>query len=75
MMLDAQSKATRDQPAVLKKQLTALKAVATPIMKELEEKQRRKTKIHIRGNFLVEGKEVTPGLPAIFPPLLAASSC
>jgi Protein of unknown function (DUF1553)/Protein of unknown function (DUF1549)/Planctomycete cytochrome C len=62
-------KGTRDQAAALKKELANLKSVATPIMKELPEKQRRKTKIHIRGNFLTEGAEVTPGLPALFPPL------
>ena len=27
------------------------------------------TKIHIRGNFLNQGKEVKPGVPALFPPL------
>jgi hypothetical protein len=66
-----ETKATREQAAALKKELTAIKAVATPVMKELPEKQRRKTKIHIRGSFLDEGKEVTPGLPALFPPLPA----
>src|SRR5262249_53670723 len=38
-------------------------------MRELPENQRRKTHIHIRGNFLDKGKEVTPGLPAVFPRL------
>ncbi len=52
----------------LKKQLTTIDIVTTPIMKELGEKQRRKTQIQIRGNYLDLGKEVTPGLPALFPP-------
>ncbi len=53
----------------LQKQLAAARPVTTPIMRELPEKQRRKTRIHNRGNFLDQGKEVTPGVPAIFPPL------
>jgi hypothetical protein len=43
--------------------------VSTPIMRELPEAQKRKTKIHIRGNFLDQGKPVTPGLPAFLPRL------
>jgi hypothetical protein len=67
-------KATRDQIAAQKKELAAIKGVSTPILKELGDKQQRKTKIHIRGNFLDEGKEVVPGLPALFPPLPAGQS-
>ncbi|MCI0684228.1 MAG: DUF1553 domain-containing protein [Gemmataceae bacterium] len=62
-------KATRDRIAALKKELPKIKGITTPIMKELPDKQQRKTKIHIRGNFLDEGNEVTAGLPALFPPL------
>jgi hypothetical protein len=62
-------KGTRDRLAALQKQVAAIKPVTTPVMRELPEKQRRKTHIHIRGNFLNPGKEVTPGVPAIFPPL------
>jgi len=39
------------------------------VMKEAE--QPRKTYVHVRGNFLEKGKEVTPGVPAVLPPLPA----
>jgi mono/diheme cytochrome c family protein len=39
------------------------------VMKEAD--QPRKTFIHVRGNFLEKGKEVTPGVPAVLPPLPA----
>jgi hypothetical protein len=38
-------------------------------MRELPDKQKRVTKIHIRGNFLDQGKEVQPGVPAFLHPL------
>jgi hypothetical protein len=60
---------TRNQVAVLRKQLAAIEVVTTPIMRELPGKQKRTTRIHIRGNFLNEGKTVTPGVPALFSPL------
>jgi hypothetical protein len=62
-------KGIRDQVAGLRKQLAGIRPVSTPIMRELPEKQRRVTKIHIRGNFLNQGKEVRPGVPKVFPPL------
>jgi hypothetical protein len=57
--------------AQVKKQLANLKGVPTPIMRELPAGGRRKTHIQIRGNYLVTGKEVTPGVPAAFQPLPA----
>ncbi len=62
-------KQTQDQLAAAKKQLAAIQIVTTPVMKELPNGQKRVTKIHIRGNFLDQGKPVSPGIPAIFPPL------
>jgi mono/diheme cytochrome c family protein len=62
-------KQANDRLVALRKQLAAVPVVTTPIMRELPEKQRRKTRIHIRGNFLNPGKEVTPGVPAVFHPL------
>ncbi len=53
----------------LKKELASIRGVTTPIMRELPEKSRRKTHIHLRGEFMSLGKEVQPGTPAIFPPL------
>jgi hypothetical protein len=61
-------KKVADQIAASRKQYDAVKGVPTPIMKELPEKQRRVTKIHIRGNFLDEGDEVKPGVPALLHP-------
>ena len=62
-------KATRDDIAAAKKELGGLKVVTTPVMRELAKDKQRVTKIHIRGNFLNLGKAVTPGTPAVFPPL------
>jgi hypothetical protein len=52
-----------------KKQLAALRGVATPIMRELPASQRRQTFLQYRGNFLDKGPEVQPGVPAAFRPL------
>lgn len=65
----ASDKAKQAQLATAKKQLSNLKIVSTPIMRDLPEGKRRKTRLHIRGNFLDEGKEVTAGVPALFHPL------
>jgi hypothetical protein len=61
--------AKRRLVTALRKELAGIKMVTTPIMRELPPNQRRVTKIHIRGNFLNQGKAVTPGMPATFPPL------
>ncbi len=45
----------------------ANKKFTTLVMKERAEP--RTTFVHVRGNFLEQGKEVTPGTPAILPPL------
>src|SRR5205085_7941387 len=60
-------KPLRDKIGALKTQIKPVSGVTTPIMRELPEGKRRKTYIHIRGNFLDKGKEVTAGLPSIFP--------
>jgi mono/diheme cytochrome c family protein len=62
-------KQTQDQLGALKKQLTAMPIVTTPIMKELPDSKKRVTKIHIRGNFLDQGREVQPGVPMFLPQL------
>jgi hypothetical protein len=41
----------------------------TLVMKERTEPQPRPTHVHVRGDFLSKGKEVTPGVPGVFPPL------
>jgi Protein of unknown function (DUF1553)/Protein of unknown function (DUF1549)/Planctomycete cytochrome C len=53
----------------LKSELGQLQPVPTPIMRELPEGKKRVTKIHVRGDWLNQGKEVQPGIPALFPPL------
>jgi hypothetical protein len=65
---DTAAKATPEQKRLdeLKKQVAGIKGIATPIMKELPPNQRRKTHVLLRGNFLDKGKEVTPGVPAVF---------
>lgn len=40
---------------------------STLVMQELS--QPRKTRVHLRGNFLDPGPEVSPDVPAVFPPL------
>ncbi len=62
-------KATVDGIAASRKELDTVKGVPTPIMRELPDKQKRVTKIHIRGNFLDQGKQVEPGVPAFLHPL------
>jgi mono/diheme cytochrome c family protein len=57
-----------------KKELTSIKAIPTPIMRELPPTKARKSAVHIRGNFLDHGKEVLPGVPALFPPLPQGTS-
>ena len=50
----------------LKAELGQLQPVPTPIMRELPEEKKRVTKIHIRGNWLNQGKEVSPAFPRCF---------
>jgi mono/diheme cytochrome c family protein len=52
-----------------KKELAGIQPVPTPIMRELPDGKKRLTRIHIRGDWLNQGSEVKPGLPALFPPL------
>jgi hypothetical protein len=40
-----------------------------PVLRELPADRRRTTRIHRRGSFLDQGDVVTPGVPAVFPPL------
>ena len=64
-------KESRDKLAGSRKQLADLNAKipTSPIMKELPKDQQRKTNILVRGNFLEKDREVSPGFPAIIPPL------
>jgi hypothetical protein len=62
-------KAVAGQIAAARKQYDAVKGVPTPIMRELDAKKKRVTKIHVRGNFLDQSKVVEPGTPAFLPGL------
>src|SRR5207247_1242135 len=55
-------------------ELAQVQPVPTPIMKELPDAQKRVTKIHVRGDFLNQGKEVKPAMPALFHPLPEGTS-
>ena len=59
-------KKVTDQLAALQKQVSSLKGVTVPIMRELAPGKRRKTHIQIRGNFLAKEREVSEGVPAVF---------
>ena len=61
--------ATKSRLESLRKQLAGIQGIPTPIMRELPPDKRRKTHIQVRGNFLVKGNEVTPGVFAAFHPL------
>ncbi|MBK8000995.1 MAG: PSD1 domain-containing protein [Verrucomicrobia bacterium] len=53
-----------------------LKELASPksttlVMQERTNAQPRQTYVHVRGDFLTKGKDVSAGVPAVFPPLPA----
>ncbi|WP_395741928.1 DUF1553 domain-containing protein [Prosthecobacter sp.] len=64
-----QSAAERTRLAAANKELAALKPVTVPIMRDLDAKQRRVTKIQLRGNWQALGDEVSEATPAAFNPL------
>jgi hypothetical protein len=57
----------------LKKDLTDVKPVAVPVMRELAADKRRESRLLNKGNFLDRGDLVEPGVPASFPPLPAGA--
>ncbi len=59
-------KSSRDRAALLRKQLADLQPATVPVQRELAKDKYRVTKIQHRGNFLDQGKEVSPGIPAVF---------
>src|SRR5262245_39192672 len=62
-------KVERDRLAALKKEQAAVKPMTSvPIMKELTGKDRRKTRMQFRGNFMDLGDEVSEGTPSAFHP-------
>ena len=81
MMMDWIYSEVSDDPALalIRKQrdktwerLNKLQPTLTPVMEELPPEHRRKTHVFERGNFLVHGAEVEPGVPASIGPHLTA---
>jgi hypothetical protein len=52
-----------------KQQLAKIEPTTVPVMRELQGDKRRTTHVQLRGNFRSLAEEVTPGVPAVFPPL------
>ncbi len=70
LAMTPQLEAERKTLAQLKKQLAEQKPTTTvPILREQPAANRRVTKMQERGNYLITGKQVTEGVPAVFPPL------
>jgi hypothetical protein len=66
-----ESAAERTRLAAATKDLAAIKPVTVPIMRDLDPKQRRVTKVQLRGNWQSLGDEVSEATPAVFHPLPA----
>lgn len=65
--------AERARLAAANKELAAIKPITVPIMRDLDPKQRRVTKIQLRGNWQALGDEVNEATPAVFNPLPAGA--
>jgi hypothetical protein len=63
----------RQRYASILRERDELKPLVVPVLRELQGKDRRATKIQLRGNFLTTSDEVTEGVPAIWPPLPAGA--
>ena len=59
----------RKRIASLEQMLEEMPINSSPIMRELPAEKRRTTHLQHRGNFMALGEEVSPGVPAAFPPL------
>lgn len=59
----------REQRRVAREKVAALEPITTPVMQKAPEENRRKTYVFERGNFLVRGQEVRPGVPGAMPPM------
>jgi Protein of unknown function (DUF1553)/Protein of unknown function (DUF1549)/Planctomycete cytochrome C len=60
------NKPLREKLLALEKQIAAVPAPQTPVMKELLPSKQRANRVHVRGNFLDQGEAVEPGVPAAF---------
>ncbi len=59
---------TRQELAKFEKELATIKPVDLPVMRELPGDKQRISHILVKGNFLIPGDEVKPGLPEAFNP-------
>jgi hypothetical protein len=66
-------KGVRDQLAEAQKQQKDLKAQIPTTLVMSERKEPRETHVMVRGNFMNLGDKVTPGVPAILPPVPAGA--
>ncbi|MDZ4402251.1 DUF1553 domain-containing protein [Prosthecobacter sp.] len=66
-----ESATERTRVAAANKELAAIKPLTVPIMRDLDPKQRRVTKIQLRGNWQALDAEVSEATPAVFNPLPA----
>ena len=64
-----EAKDQRAKAAALQKQVDAIKPVTVPMMKDLTGKDRRVTRIQLRGNWQALDEVVQGGVPSAFPPL------
>jgi len=63
----------RERYAAVLRERDELKPLIVPVLRELQGKERRTTKIQLRGNFLTTSDEVTEGVPSVWPPLPAGA--
>jgi hypothetical protein len=64
-----EGKVERERLTGARKEMEKIQPTPVLVMRELQGDKRRKTHIHLRGNFQALGDEVTEGVPAIFHPL------
>lgn len=65
--------AERERLDRLTRERDELKPLTVPVTRELQGKERRTTRIQLRGNFLITTDEVEPGIPAVWPALPESS--
>lgn len=67
--IDANVSQSPRQLAYKKEQLDSIKPSTHPVMKELEEGEKRETYVFVKGNWLDKGEKVGNGVPESLPPL------
>ncbi len=63
----------RERFAALERERDSLKPLTVPVVREVSAKDRRTTRVQLRGNFLTTGDEVTEGVPAAWHALPAGA--